>query len=475
MRPLVALLAAAWLAAVPGARASAALTTAGATPVPAAAGSPRLVRVPAAPGAAARALETARPGDTLRLARGVHRGPLTMRVPVVLRGEPGAVVDGGGIGTALTVAAPGAVVEDLEIRASGARVLTTDAGLRVAGAGGVTLRRLAMRDVLYGIHAERAVGLSIEDCRLEGRTPPLREDGEGNGIHLWYTDDARLAGNRVSRFVDGVYLSFANRILVRGNRLRANGRYGLHTMYCQDNRLIENLFERNTAGCAIMFSNHLQVEGNDFVHNRGPRTYGLLLRDCSAGVFRSNRLVDNTVAVFMDNSNRNRFEANLVQDNGWGLLLFASCAGNTVAGNAFLNNDYPVALDMRRSDNRFDDGARGNHWSENAPYDLDGDGVSDVPYSPVGAFAFLSKQYPDLTVLAKSPAVAALGVAERVVPALRPSEIVDRHPLVAPPEVPRSGASATRAAAPPAWPALGGFAALAALGALGLARGRRPA
>jgi nitrous oxidase accessory protein NosD len=100
--------------------------------------------------------------------------------------------------------------------------------------------------------------------------------------------------------------------------------------------------------------------------------------------------------------------------------------------NVFLNNDYPVALDMRRSDNRFDDGNSGNFWSENAPYDLDADGVSDVPYSPVSAFAFLSKQYPDLSVLAKSPAVAAITVAERVFPALRPSEIVDHYPLVSP-------------------------------------------
>ena len=87
---------------------------------------------------------------------------------------------------------------------------------------------------------------------------------------------------------------------------------------------------------------------------------------------------------------------------------------------------------MRRSDNRFDDGRVGNFWSENAPYDLNADGVSDVPYSPVSAFAFISKQYPDLSLFAKSPAVVAIAVAERVFPTLRPSEVVDHFPLVAP-------------------------------------------
>ena len=104
-----------------------------------------------------------------------------------------------------------------------------------------------------------------------------------------------IEGNDVGGFADAVYLSFVNDADVRGNRLERNGRYGLHTMYCQDNRLEENRFTRNVAGCAIMFSNHLRIERNDFVRNRGSRTYGVLLRDCSDGHFVRNRFVANTV------------------------------------------------------------------------------------------------------------------------------------------------------------------------------------
>ena len=39
-------------------------------------------------------------------------------------------------------------------------------------------------------------------------------------------------------------------------------------------------------------------------------------------------LFDNTIAIFFDNSNRNRFVHNLIQDTGCGVLLFASCAVN---------------------------------------------------------------------------------------------------------------------------------------------------
>ncbi len=419
----------------------------------------RIVRVPPQAGAAQAALDAASPGDEVVLLTGVHPGPLHVDRAVVLRGGPGAVVDGGGRGTVIRVLAPGASLEDLTVRGSGRRLLTGDAGIYVGNAAGVALRRLRLVNVLYGIYVERGEHLVVDRCHLTGTS--TGEEGEGNGIHLWYTHDAWLHGNTVEQFQDAVYLAFAFRTRVDGCTLHDCSRYGFHTMYCQENQLLENVFARNVAGCAIMFSNHLAVVGNAFLHNRGPRTYGLLLRDCSDGEFLGNRLIDNTIAVFMDNSNRNRIEGNLLQDNGWGLLIFSSCAGNVVAENTFLHNDYPVSLDMRTTDNRFDDGRRGNFWSENAPYDLDGDGVSDIPYSPVTAFAFLSKQFPDLAILAASPAVTALTAAERVFPALRPSEAVDRYPLVAPAPV-RVGAGFGAAGAGGGPAVAGGGAAVAA-------------
>ncbi|MFI5372277.1 MAG: nitrous oxide reductase family maturation protein NosD [Candidatus Eisenbacteria bacterium] len=431
----------------------------------------RTLRVPAADTLARAALAIAQPGDTLVLAAGIHRGPLRITRPLVLRGERGAVVDGGGIGTVIEVGATGVRIEGLTVRASGRQVLTIDSGIHVL-ATGVMLRDLTLVDVLYGIYGERADDLVVERCALRGRVDPLDESGDGNGIHLWYSRNLSVKQCDVTRFLDGIYLSFADQVRVEDTRLHDQGRYGLHTMYCQQNTFVRDTLTRNAAGCAIMFSNHLEVGWNAIVHNRGPRTYGLLLRDCSDGRFHDNQLVDNTVAVFMDGSNRNRFEDNLVQDDGWGLLMFSSCADNVVTGNDFIHDDYPVALDMRFTRNAFDDGRRGNFWSDAIPYDLDGDGVSDVPFSPVTAFSFVSKQYPDLAVLSASPAVAALGVAERVFPAMRPSEAVDRFPRVRPG---RAGVRrAPLAPEPRAWGMAGGFAVML-VGGLALAAGRRSA
>jgi nitrous oxidase accessory protein len=429
--------------------------------------------------AAAVAIAQAEPGDTIVLGAGIHRGPLRIAHPIVLRGEPGAIVDGGGSGTVIEVGASGTHIETLELRASGTRVIDIDSGIHVLRAGAVVVRGVRLENVLYGVYAERADGLEVAHCTLTGRVRPLDESGDGNGIHLWYCSDTNVHDNDVSHFVDAIYLSFVTRMDAVRNQLHDNGRYGLHTMYCQQNRFVENEVTRDVAGCALMFTNHVEIARNRIVHNRGARTYGLLLRDCSDGRFEDNHLVDNTIAIFMDGSNRNHISGNLVQDNGWGLLLFSSSAGNVFTGNDFINNDYPVALDMRRTDNRFDDGHHGNYWSEAAAFDLDGDGVSDVPFAPVSAFAFVSKQYPDLAVLAKSPAVASLAVAERVFPALRPSEAVDHFPRVRPSTSPASRGlrvvreSATEPATPHAWGAAAAFAAAGLAGLAGLVAGRR--
>lgn len=435
----------------------------------------RAIAVP--PGTLARALAHAAPGDTLRLAPGRHPGPVAIAVPnVALLGGPGVAIVGRGTGSVIAITARGVRVADCEVRGSGGDVMQIDAGVRLVNAPGARFSGLVVHDVLYGIAAEGSPDLVAERCDLTGRVWEAGDVGQmeaafGNGIHLWASPGAVLSGNHVRRFEDAIYLSFADHVVARGNVLEDNGRYGFHTMYCQGTAIDSNLFRRDLAGSAIMFSNHLAVRGNRIEHNRGPRTYGLLLRDCSDGVFEDNQLLDNTVALFLDNSNRNRIAGNLVEDNGWGVLLYSSCAGNVFSGNSFVNDDYPVALDMRRTDNAFDDGRRGNYWSAAAAYDLNGDGVGDVPYSPVSAFAFVSKQYPDLTVLSESPAVAALGVAERVIPALQPSEAVDRFPLVSPPRARRARTpGAARAPHRAQALAAAGFGGVLAFGAWGIAR-----
>src|SRR5215207_6305012 len=77
----------------------------------------------------AEAVAAAAPGDVLRLAAGVHRGPLRIDRPLTLAGEPGAVVEGAG--GVITIVAPDVVVRGLIIRNSGISLEKMDAGVFV--------------------------------------------------------------------------------------------------------------------------------------------------------------------------------------------------------------------------------------------------------------------------------------------------------------------------------------------------------
>ncbi len=67
----------------------------------------------------ASALAAAADGDEIVVPAGTWEGGVRIERSITLRGEPGAVIDGGGRGTVLEVQAPLVVLRELEVRGSG--------------------------------------------------------------------------------------------------------------------------------------------------------------------------------------------------------------------------------------------------------------------------------------------------------------------------------------------------------------------
>jgi hypothetical protein len=77
---------------------------------------------------------------------------------------------------------------------------------------------------------------------------------------------------------------------------------------------------------------------------------------------------------------------------------------------------------------------RGNYWSDYRGYDLDGDGVGDIPYRLTSLFARLSREQPLASAFLYTLAHEALGVAERLFPMVGAGEALeDPAPLMEPP------------------------------------------
>ena len=75
---------------------------------------------------------------------------------------------------------------------------------------------------------------------------------------------------------------------------------------------------------------------------------------------------------------------------------------------------------------------RGNYWSDNMAFDLDGDGIVDRPYHPNDLVDQIVWRHPLAKLLLNSPATQILRWAQSAFPALRPGGVTDSKPLMSP-------------------------------------------
>ncbi|MCO5170883.1 MAG: nitrous oxide reductase family maturation protein NosD [Planctomycetes bacterium] len=374
-------------------------------------------------------------GDTVVALAGVHRGPVEVTRRVTLEGREGAVIDGGGRGTVVRLAAAGAVLRGVTVVGSGASLERENSGVTIDAAGALVEGNRIV-DCLFGVYARRAAGSVVRGNVIVGKD--LDVPRRGDPIRVWYSDDVTLEGNVVERGRD-VVLWYSTRMVVRGNVIR-DGRYGLHFMYCDDGDIAGNRLVGNSVGAFLMYGRRLRMHHNVLESNRGPSGYGLGLKDMDDARITDNLLRDNRVGAYVDNSPREVdstvvFERNVILGNDVGVLLLPLVRRNIYLENSFVDNGEQVAVTGGGEliGNTWALGGRGNYWSDYAGYDADGDGVGDVPYEASRLFERLADRDPHLRLFLFGPATDAVNFAARAVPLVRPRpKLRDEAPLMAP-------------------------------------------
>jgi nitrous oxidase accessory protein len=373
----------------------------------------------------ASALALAQPGDTVRVEAGTYfEYQLTIDKPIVLVGVGDPVIDAHDQGEILLVTAPGTVIRGFTFKNVGVSFMEDRAAVRVRRAGSVVVEDNRLENAFFGIYIEHSDDVVIRGNVLAGLA--TREVTTGNGIHLWYCKRARIENNEVRGHRDGIYFEFVENSVVRGNVSANNLRYGLHFMFSHEDDYIDNRFIANGAGVAVMYTHTVVMRGNLFERNWGMSSYGLLLKDINDSDIRDNVFRGNTVGLYTEGSNRLTVEENQFIDNGYATRIMANSMDNVFRRNVFRGNAFDVSTNSRQNFNTFDS----NYWSEYTVYDLDGDGVGDVPHHPVRLFSLLVENTPPGVVLLGSLFVSLIDTAERVMPVLTPETLVDSHPLM---------------------------------------------
>jgi len=428
----------------------------------------------------AAAVAQAPAGTTIRVPPGVYTGPIRIDRPLTLVGEGWPVLDGGGEGDVVDVTAPDVTIRGFVIRNTGASLDRENAGVAVEKAPRCVVENNRFENVLFGVYMKESP-FSVVRGNVIGAMD-LAAARKGDGIRLWRCDDSLVEGNVVRGGRDTV-LWFCDRLIVRNNTF-SQGRYGLHFMYSDDNLIEGNRLVGNSVGAFLMYSHRLTLRGNLLARNRGASGFGLGLKDMDDVLVEGNRFVGNRVGVQLDNSpssvdSRGVFRDNVFAYNDIGVAWLPNVRRNVFTNNAFVDNLQQISVHGQGGEagNVFTDQGVGNYWSDYAGFDLDGDGVGDLPHTERSYFEDLLDRDPKLRLFLMSPAQLAVQTALRALPVVEPRvRAVDEAPRMTPvrPTAPAL-AKASPLGAVAAGAGLGAFALFAVGGALLAAPTRGPA
>jgi nitrous oxidase accessory protein len=372
-------------------------------------------------------IKAARVGDTILLYAGTYReGNIVINKPVYLAGIGKPVLDGEGRYEILTLTGECIVVKGIHFKDAGYSSVNDYAAISVIDAGYVTIENNTISNSYFAIHLANTTRSLVSNNSISGNNKS--EHNSGNGIHLWKCDEVLIENNQVEGHRDGIYFEFVTNSIIQNNNSTKNIRYGLHFMFSNNDSYLENTFSNNGAGVAVMYSHHVLMLKNHFEQNWGPSAYGILLKDINDSRIYHNTFLHNTVSILMEGANRISVGNNLFSSNGWALKVQANCSDNNFHANNFLGNTFDVATNGSISLNHF----QGNFWDKYEGYDLNRDGVGDVPYRPVSMYAMIIEQNPNSLILLRSAMVSLLEKAEKAIPSLTPANLADAYPKMKP-------------------------------------------
>ena len=377
------------------------------------------------------AIALARPGARIRVHAGTYREPtIVVDKAVEIIGEGIPVLDGEGQRGLLLVTADDVTVRGLVLRNVGSSFVEDRAAIRVTEARGCTIEDNRVENGFFGIYLS-----NVTDCRVDRNVlhaTSTSEAGSGNGIHLWSSRRITISNNEISGHRDGIYFEFVHNSVIEHNRSEGNNRYGLHFMYSDDCRYLDNVFRHNGSGVAVMFTKRMEMVANRFEDNWGAAAYGLLLKEITDSRLTGNVFRRNTTALLADGASRLVAENNEFVGNGWAVKLDANTLDGRFERNDFIANTFDVATNNREQSTTF----AGNYWDEYRGYDLNHDGIGDVPHRPVRLFSLLVAHNQPSLILLRSAFVSLLDAAERVLPALTPEMLADASPAMKPRRLP---------------------------------------
>jgi parallel beta-helix repeat protein len=394
-----------------------------------------VIVVPDDVGSIQKAIEFAQEGQRIFVKAGVYKECIIVNKPLTIYGEDGAVIIGTGGAHTVQITANNVYFSGFTIRGkidspfSGIHVFYSSGsviennkvtehycGIQLYDSSNTTLTKNHMSGNIYNLEVwglvidhfihkidttnyvnQRKVYFLVNKHR--GQVPSdagyvalvncsniLVKDsmiiGNGEGILVAYTKNSLIYNVTSTRNKRGIRLTSSSNNEILQCNLTNNDWVGIVIEASSNNTVHECVISKNVKGIILSESNILNkrsLQNTVAYNNISQNTYGAWLSFSSSNEFCQNYISKNHHNIVLESSENNVLYENVLAEGSFGMSLSYS-EKNIVYCNNFVNNTVQVYVKDLFSKNIWDNGSRGNFWSNYTGVDMDGDGVGDTPH-----------------------------------------------------------------------------------------------
>lgn len=374
-----------------------------------------------------KAIEIANNNDTIIVNAGHYKeGNITINKKLTLIGINHPIFNGEKKHEIFSVKHDSVTISGFKIINCSYGSINDPAAIKTYNVNNIVIENNILDNNFFGIYIQFGANCIIKKNYLKAYGK--KELESGNGIHCWKSKNIQIINNKIEGHRDGIYFEFVSDSIIWRNIVQNNIRYGLHFMFSHNDSYITNVFRNNGAGVAVMYTKNVTMVNNLFDKNWGQAAYGLLLKEITDSHILNNKFIKNTSGIYMEGSNRIIFKNNLFKDNGWAVKVQASCENNNFVYNNFTGNTFDMGTNGSLVLNTFNN----NYWDKYDGYDLNKDGIGDVPFHPLSLFSVITESNPSAMLLYRSFMISLLDKSEKILPSITPDNFEDLKPLMKP-------------------------------------------
>ncbi len=379
-------------------------------------------------------IDSAKPGAVIKLKKDIYYGDIVIKKPITIDGQNQAIVDGEGKGNVITILSDNVTIKNLIIQNSGSQGWEMDAGIAVKKAKHVKIIHNVIKNCLYGIQTKYMHYSLIEDNDISSK--PYKQVGiRGDAIRLWWSHHNLVKGNFVHDSRDVIIWFCRHDTLEDQTTIRS--RYGIHFMYSNYDKVINYRGDHNMVGIYDMYTTNVIIDGALITNNNTVTAIGLGLKDASNLVAKNITIEHCTRGIFIDESPYEPgTSCKFINDRFYfNTIALDFNTDITRKKNIFIHDDFVGNYRDIRVSGGMLDARRGywsyNYWDRYIGYDLNHDGIGDIPYFEMKYSDVLSEDKPSLRLFTGSPIFTFIKFIQKLVPFSKPHVLlVDKTPLM---------------------------------------------